>query len=103
MSDTYIVHLTGKKEIVKRCENDDEVIRFIVAVNKNSSYLKNETFESFEYADNDDGVYVIKDGDQIRVMKKETLKLDGYIYSSVYILRKIINQYELIQGDTKNL
>jgi hypothetical protein len=101
MTDIYIVHLSGKeKQIVKRCENDDEVIQFITAINKGSSFLKNESFESFEYNDErTDGVYVVKDGDFVKVFKLETLCLTGYVYNSVYKVRKCINSYELIKGE----
>lgn len=105
MADTYVVHLVGKeKEIVKRCENEEEVIKFIMAINKGSSYLKNDSFESFEYNDErEDGVYVVKDGNYIKVFKLELLTLNGYILTSSYKIRKELNHYELIKGEPTKL
>lgn len=103
---TYIVHRFSSKEknIVKRCETEDEVITFITAVNKGSVYLKSETFESFEYNDErDDGVYIVKDNNFVRSYKMEHLVLDGFLYSSTYIVKKVLNEYELIQGNTAQL
>lgn len=101
MTDIYIVHLSEKKKkIVKQCENENEVIQFITAINKGSSYLKNNTFESFEYNDDEcDGVYVVKDGDFVKVFKLETLCLTGYLYNSIYKVRRCLNSYELIEAE----
>ena len=101
MTDIYVVHLSGKdKKIVKKCENDDEVIQFITAVNKGSTYLKNETFETFEYNDDrEDGVYIVKDGNRVKVLKLQLLTLNGYIYSSSYTIRNELNCYELIPSN----
>lgn len=105
MTDIYVVHLCGKeKKIVKRCENDDDVIQFITAVNKGSVFLKGDSFESFEYNDDrDDGVYVVKDGNYIKVMKLQLLILNGYLYNSSYKIRNELNSYELICGETGQL
>jgi hypothetical protein len=104
MTDIYVVHLCGKdKKIVKRCENDEEVIQFITAVNKGSSYLS-DTFELFEYNnDREDGIYVVKDGNRIKVFKLQLLTLNGYLYSSSYTIRNELNSYELIHGETGQL
>jgi hypothetical protein len=105
MTDTYVIHICGKeKKIVKRCKDELDVIQFITAVNKGSSYLKNESFESFEYNDeHDDNVYIVKEGNLIRVIKLQTLILTGYVYSSTYKIRNILNEYELVEGDTEKL
>ena len=106
MTDIYVIHLCGKdKKIVKKCENEDEVIQFITAVNKGSTYLRNQTFETFEYNQNEreDGIYVVKDGNYIKVFKQQLLTLNGYLYSSSYIVLNELNSYELIEGKTGQL
>ncbi len=98
---TYIIANGKSRTVLKESKDENEAILFICKINKGSEHLKVfSTFDSFEVDDTlDDGLYVIKENTFVRVYKLESLKLDGYLYSSVYKTRKVAASYELVQGD----
>jgi hypothetical protein len=108
MTSLFIVHLnhSGKeKQIVKKEEKIEDAIEFIKSCNRGSSYLKIETVVNFLVNESyDDGVYIIYEDDQVKVYRLERLTFDGYLYgSSTYLMRKLVNEYEIIKGNFNEL
>jgi len=108
MTTLFIVHLnhTGKeKRIVKKVSKFEDAVDFVKSCHRNSQYLKSESFESFLVNDClDDGVYVISENENhIKVMRIEKMLFEGYLYNSNYVMRKQVNEYEIIKSISGDL
>lgn len=95
-----IVHLTSeRKYVVHKTSKLDKAIEFIREQNEGATYLENETINKFLVDDElDDGLYIITDDDNdiIKVYRLETYISTGFLWSTPYKNRKLINEYELI-------